>query len=306
MKQQKITVSAPGKLMLFGEHAVVYGYPCIVTAVDKRLYVEAGLSAKEEDEIIAPQVKESRFVLESIAYFKEKFHINQSVRITTYGDFSHTVGLGSSSAVTVATFKALSVLFNTPLTQKEIFDLSYKVNLDIQGLGSGFDIAAATFGKTLYFVSGGKVIEPLQTDALPLIVGYSGIKADTPFYVRRLAESFKNKKDELNKLFEDITYIVNKAKDNIKEKNFKELGKLMTKNHSILQKLGVSIPKLNDMVEAALSAGSWGAKISGAGGGDCIIALVDKNKRFQVEKAIQKVGGEIISVDTNVEGVRYE
>ena len=66
----KIKVSAPGKLMLLGEHAVVYGYPCIVTAVDKRLYVQAEIINEEEDEIITPQVKESRFALESIAKFK--------------------------------------------------------------------------------------------------------------------------------------------------------------------------------------------------------------------------------------------
>ena len=72
----KIKVSAPGKLLLLGDHAVVYGYPCIVTAVDKRLYVEAEIINDSENKIIAPQVKESRFVLESIATFKEKFKIS--------------------------------------------------------------------------------------------------------------------------------------------------------------------------------------------------------------------------------------
>ena len=69
----KIKVSAPGKLMLLGEHAVVYGYPCIVTAVDKRLYVEAEIIDKKEDEIVTPQVKENRFVLETLAHFREEF-----------------------------------------------------------------------------------------------------------------------------------------------------------------------------------------------------------------------------------------
>ena len=118
----KIRTSAPGKLMLLGEHAVVYDNPCLVTAVDKRLYVEAEIIDSNEDEIVTPQVKESRFVLESIVHFKERFSIKKSVKITTNGDFSHSVGLGSSSAVTVATFKALSALFNLPLSQREIFD----------------------------------------------------------------------------------------------------------------------------------------------------------------------------------------
>lgn len=302
----KIKVSAPGKLMLLGEHAVVYGYPCLVTAVDKRLYVEVELVNKEEDEIIAPQVKESRFVLESIAFFKKKFKIDRCVKITTKGDFSHSVGLGSSSAVTVATFKALSELFNRQLSLKDVFDFSYQVNLAIQGVGSGFDIAAATFGKTTYFVTGGKTIQPLSMIPLPLVVGYSGIKADTPYHVRKVAEHFKAKNAELQKIFEKINYLVNLAKNAITKKDYTKLGKLMTENHILLQKLGVSMKRLDKMVEAAITAGSWGAKLSGAGGGDCIIALTPPGRRRQVEKAIEVVGGEIISVKNNAEGVRIE
>lgn len=292
--------------MLLGEHAVVYGYPCIVTAVDKRLYVEAEIINTDEDKIIAPQVKESRFVLESIAKFKEKFSIKQSVKITTNGDFSHNVGLGSSSAVTVATFFALSQLFNISLSKREIFDLSYQVTLSIQGVGSGFDIAAATYGGTLYFVTGGKVIEPLRTGQIPLVVGYSGIKADTPFYVRKVAETFKDRKSEMKKIFKQIGNLVDRAKKSLIKKNYLELGKLMTEDHNLLQKLGVSIPQLDKIVKAALDAGAFGAKLSGAGGGDCMIALVPQEKSKLVEDAMQNVGGEVIKVDNNSEGVRLE
>ena len=302
----KVKTSAPGKLMLLGEHAVVYGYPCIVTAVDKRLYVEAEVINKKEDEIVTPQVKESRFVLETLAHFRDKFRVNKHIKITTQGDFSHNVGLGSSSAVTVATFSALSLLFNFPLSKKEIFDLSYKVTLKIQGVGSGFDIAAATFGGTLYFVKGGKTIEPLEIDSLPIVVGYSGIKADTPYYVRKVAEAFKDRQSEMKEIFNKITELVNKAKKSLLEKDYSTLGRLMTEDHKLLQNLGVSIPQLDEMVEAALDAGAYGAKLSGAGGGDCMIALVSEDKRKAVEKAIQKAGGEIINVKNNEEGVRIE
>lgn len=302
----KIKVSAPGKLMLLGEHAVVYGYPCIVTAVDKRLYVDAEIIDKNEDEIVTPQVKESRFVLETLSHFREKFKINKHIKITTNGNFSHNVGLGSSSAVTVATFSALSSLFNFPISKKEIFDLSHKVTLKIQGVGSGFDIAAATFGGTLYFVKAGKTIEPLEIDSLPLVVGYSGIKADTPYYVRKLAEAFKDRKSEMDKIFNNIADLVKTAKKSLVEKDYSIFGKFMTDDHSLLQKLGVSIPKLDSMVEVAIKAGAYGAKLSGAGGGDCMIALVSEDRREAVEKAIQKLGGEIINVKNNAEGVRIE
>ncbi len=298
-----IHTSAPGKLLLLGDYAVVYGYPCLVTAVNKRLNVAVEIINKEEDEIITPQVKESRFVLETIAYIKEKFSIKQNVRITTQGDFSHQVGLGSSSAVTVATAEALNRLFSLKLSKKEIFEISYTVNLLIQGVGSGFDIAAATYGGTIEYVKGGTTLNKLKLHSLPLVVGYSGIKADTPYYIRKVAEAFKNKKEELSTLFEEIQSYVLLAKEGLESGDLASVGVAMTKNHSVLQRLGVSIPKLDEMVNASIQSGAWGAKLSGAGGGDCMIALVDPKKRLDVESAIQKVGGEVIHVELQARGV---
>ncbi|MCX6730752.1 MAG: mevalonate kinase [Candidatus Roizmanbacteria bacterium] len=298
-----IQTSAPGKLLLLGDYAVVYNNPCLVTAVDKRLYVEAEIIENDEDEIITPQVKESRFVLETIAHFKEKFSIRESVRIKTQGDFSHQVGLGSSSAVTVATLEALNQLFNKNLNKKQVFDMCYSVTLSIQGVGSGFDIAAAVYGGTQYYVTGGTTIEAIKLDKLPLVVGYSGIKADTPFYIRKVAEAFKYKKDELKNIFTSVTELVEEARIGLETSDFEKTGRCMTKNHQLLQKLGVSIPKLDEMVIAANNAGAWGAKLSGAGGGDCMIALVAEEKRDDVTRAIEKVGGEIIHVGLNAKGV---
>lgn len=302
----RIKVSAPGKLMLMGEHSVVYGYPCLVTAVDKRLYVEAEITDKREDQIITPQVKESRFVLETLAHFREKFNLHKRIKIITKGDFSHNVGLGSSSAVTVATFKALSEIFSKPLSLHQIFDLSHEVNLKIQGVGSGFDLAAAAFGGTLYFSKVGKEIEPLNIENLSLVVGYSGIKADTPFYVRKVAEAFKDRKNEMENIFKEIENFVNKAKLYLKNKDYFLLGDAMNRNHKLLQNLGVSIAQLDKMIGISVKNGAYGAKLSGAGGGDCMIALAPNEKISKIEKAIESVGGEIIRVKNNAEGVRIE
>lgn len=299
-----IKTSAPGKLLLLGDYAVVYGHPCIVTAVDKRLNVEARIIDAREDSIQTPQVKESRFVLEAIAYVKEQFHITDAIEIKTRGDFSHQVGLGSSSAVTVATVEALNQLFNLHLTKKDIFNISYKVNLLIQGVGSGFDIAAATYGKTIRYVKGGVELEELSIPSLPLVVGYSGIKADTPYYIRKVESAFKQRQEELNGLFESTHVLVDRATKAFKTNDFQTVGHCMDEGHTILQQLGVSIPKLDSMVNAARNAGAWGAKLSGAGGGDCMIALTPPDKRQKVIEAIQRVGGEIISVGLQSDGVK--
>lgn len=298
-----IKTSAPGKLLLLGDYAVVYGHPCIVTAVDKRLYVEAKIIEAQEDVINTPQVKESRFVLETIAYMKEQFNLSASIQINTKGDFSHQVGLGSSSAVTVATVEAINQLFKLHLTKKDIFTISYKVNLLIQGVGSGFDIAAATYGKTIRYVKGGEELSELSLQSLPLIVGYSGIKADTPYYIRKVAEAFKQRQSELNELFASMHSLVDEATIALQKSDFQTVGNCFNSGHTILQKLGVSIPKLDSMVKAALNAGAWGAKLSGAGGGDCMIALVPPDKTQKVTDAIKRVGGEIITVGLQANGV---
>jgi len=302
----KIRVWAPGKLMFLGEHAVVYGYPCLVTAVSSKIKVEVQNILSSEIKIDAPQVKDVGFVKESIRAFKKKFKFKDGLLIKTYSEFSSQYGFGSSSAVTVATLYGLSRLFNLNLTKKQIFNLGLKVTLQIQKVGSGFDIAAATFGGTLYFIKGGKKIEKLKINALPLVVGYSGIKASTPKIVQQIKKRLKKERKKIYKIFDSIGKIVEEGKKSLLEKNYENLGKLMNENHKLLKKLGVSTEKLDKMCKAAIETGAYGAKLSGAGGGDCMIALVSEEKKSEVEKAIQKVGGKILKVKTNVEGVYHE
>lgn len=305
----KVIASAPGKLMIFGEHAVVYQRPCLVTAVSSRIEVEieeinSGFS------INAPQVKDVRFIEETIKVFKERYKISSAkgLLIKTKSDFSSLYGFGSSSAVTVATITALSKIYDLNLTKEEIFKLGYQINLNVQKVGSGFDIAAAIFGGIVYFVTGGQVIEPIKTKKIPLVVGYSGVKADTPKIVQELKKKIDNKffKKRADEIFDEIKNLTQSAKEKLIKADWLSLGLLMNKNQSLLTELGVSTKKLDYMCQAAIKAGAWGAKLSGAGGGDCMIALVSDEKRKLVEEAITQVGGQIINVSAQAEGVRVK
>lgn len=287
----KVKASAPGKLMLFGEHAVVYNYPCIVTTVSSEVYVEAEESLGPL-KIVAPQVKDNRFVEKTVKLFCEKYNVDGRLLIQTTSDFSSQYGFGSSSGVTVATILALSKFYKINISKNEVFDLGYKVTRAIQGVGSGFDIAAATFGGTLYFVTGGKVIEPLLVKEIPLVIGYSGTKASTTKLVKNLKPNFE--------IFDEIKKIVEQAKVLLEKNDWKETGKLMNQNHKLLQELGISTEKLDKMCSAANESGAFGAKLSGAGGGDCMIALTPDSKRKDVESAIIKAGGEILKVKNNI------
>lgn len=319
-----VKTSAPGKLMLFGEHAVIYHRPCIVTAVGQRMIVKIKPAREEKLLLDAPGVgikgyskkikdlaygevpKGARFIETGIRNFFQKYKVKQGIEVKTKAGFSSEVGFGSSAAVTVAVLAGLAKLFKIRLLRKQLFDLTYKTVLDVQGVGSGFDLAASIWGGTLYFVTGGKKIVPLKTKKLPLVVGYTGIKADTPTMVKKVANLRKNNKKLVDSIFEQISFLTNKAKTALLAGDFKKVGELMNLNQGLLDALGVNTKELANLIFAAREAGAWGAKLSGAGGGDCMIAFCSKENRRKVEKAITSVGGKVLKIKPNAEGARVE
>ena len=321
---KRVTVSAPGKLMLFGEHAVVYGRPCIVTAVNQRMKATVELTDEPIFQLNAPDVqvesykkpmsnlgqgdipKGAKFVEIAVKNYLSFLLVKPGVKITTSSEFSSQFGFGSSSASTVCVIKALSDITKVNLDNKAIFDLAYKTILDIQGKGSGFDVAAAVYGGTLYFVTGGKVIKPLKINNLPLIVGYSGIKFDTVRLIDEVAKKAKKYPSVVDNIYNQIGKLVDFARKAILKNDFATLGELMNFNEGYLSSLGVEGKKLSDMIYAAIDAGAYGAKLSGAGIGDCMIALAPKNKVQAVKNGITSAGGQVIDIKTNVEGVRIE
>lgn len=294
--------------MLMGEHAVVHGQPCIVTAVDQRLEVRVEKISERRTIIHAPQAKDTRFIDTTVAKFFStigKQFANTGISITVQSQFLSTVGFGSSSAVTVATFKSLAVLFNISLSDKQLFNLCYEIVTHVQGVGSGFDIAAAIFGGTILFRKGGETIEPI-VQSVPIVVGYSGIKADTVNLVKRVSELYKTYPKKVTRIFEGIGKLVLQGQEAIVKEDWVRLGTLMNFNHEYLRDLGVSTEKLESLILAAKEAGALGAKLSGAGGGDCMIALVSDERRQAVENAIGQAGGEVMKVTTHAHGVRLE
>lgn len=306
-----LTVSAPGKLMLMGEHAVVYGHPCIVTAVSERLQVMMEKTTDGKITIDAPQVHDTRFLKQAIFEGNTAWNITQrGLLVKTQCNFSNCYGFGSSSAVTVATLFALTQLRNKKVTKKEVFDVAYKTVLKIQGVGSGFDVAAATFGKTLLYTKGGGILEELpwnlNDNGVSLVIGYSGVKADTPTIVKEIAKKREEQTERVDKLFSAIAKLVSQAKEAGNKGDWESVGKFMNFNQEYLRDLGVSTEKLESMIAAAKKAGAYGAKLSGAGRGDCIIALVSKDRRENVQNAIVQSGGTIVATQTNAEGVRVD
>ncbi len=336
---KKITISAPGKLMLLGEHAVVYNRPCLVTAVDQRMKATVEVTDDSIFSLEAPDVnvtgyskpmkelgkgempKGAQFVENAVRNFSEKYHLTGGLKVTTHSEFSSQFGFGSSSASTVCVVKALREMYSSNEVRsnikvdsrlrgndekKELFDIAYKTVLDVQGKGSGFDVAAGIYGGCLYFVTGGKVIEPISVDSLPLIVGYTGIKADTITLVNQISVKKKQYPEKMEKLFNAIVQLVEQAKVALQTNDYERLGKLMDFNQEYLRDLGVSSERLENLIDASKKSGAYGAKLSGAGVGDCMIALAPPDKTQAVKQAISEAGGQVIEIETNVEGVRVE
>jgi mevalonate kinase len=273
-----VRVSAPGKLMLLGEHAVVYGRPCLVTAVESRLHMM--LTALEDDtfSIHAPDVgvdhlcghlasafaggralaHGTRFVESSLAVFRQHFGLDRGVHIETHSGFSSQLGLGSSSAAVACTLFGLARLFQVEIAPRQLFDLGLEAIFRVQRTGSGFDLAAAIFGGTLFYSNAEpRQIVALDAPALPLVVAYTGIKADTATYVRRVSDLLETWPTAMNLVFDTMGQIVSDGRSALQEADLIRLGQLMDMQHGLAHAIGVDTPETAALVFAARKAGAY-------------------------------------------------
>jgi mevalonate kinase len=331
-----IIVSAPAKLMLMGEHSVVFGKACIVTAISQKMQTvvqkidqkililrakDLGLFnyQKKIDELGQKEIpKEARFVEFIVKNILEKYNLksqNFGLKIETESQFSSQFGFGSSSSVTICVAKAISELFNLSLSNQELFEICYQSVLQVQGKGSGFDIASGIWGGTILFKNKGQIIKPLEIPGLDLVVGYSGQKYETVRVLNEVEELRKEFPQIIDKTYEDISELIDQAiaifgtNEELVAKtkqNLKKLGKLMNFNQGYLEILGVGSFELSKIIYAARGAEAFGAKLSGSGKGDCAIALVDNENKKVVENAIKKIGFEVINTKIGAKGVCIE
>lgn len=319
---KKVRVSAPGKLILFGEHSVVYGHHCIVTSVNKRVYLEAELNDQKMiwlnfkkplqfktsikiSDLTKNASRQTEYIEFAINEFFKKYKVKSGINITTYSDFNTQIGLGSSSAITVCTFRALSDLFNLQLTNEELFNLAFQTVIKIKGVGSGADLASAIWGGTIYYKTGEKV-ETLKMSKLPVSVVYTGIKADTPTIIKRVKDEYDNSPKIYKNIFNQIEKITIDARTALHNNSWKKLSKLMNLNQELLKSLGVSGKEIEEILDIIKKNGGLGGKLSGAGVGDCVLYYAEDKFKSKIGNKLSRLGYKVLNLDLSVEGLNYE
>jgi mevalonate kinase len=296
--------TAPAKIILFGEHAVVYGEPAIAVpfntlqaaAVATPAPQGSGLAIVARDLNQTLQVQSLAETLDhALAYAAQITlrHLNAPVPDLTI-DLSSTIplasGFGSGAATAAALIRALSHAVGQPLEGEALNALVYEVERLHHGTPSGIDNTVIVMNAPVYFVRGDAPQPFCVGEPLTFVVANTGVAASTKETVGAVRELVERDPQMYRTLVTQIGQIVREAKTHIEQGYLIGIGHLMALNQNCLRSLTVSSPLLDRLVKAANDAGAIGAKLSGGGRGGNIIALVDSPDAPTVAAALLEAG----------------
>lgn len=276
--------SAPGSLMIMGEHAVLHDKLSLCAAVDQRVSIRLQARCDNNITLTSNAFSPHQTTLDNISIQKPYQFIlgaliahqpfmSQGCDIVIDADFSHTMGLGSSAAVTVAGVAVLRQWLNLPCDLPIIMQTARKIVRQVQGGGSGADVAASTFGAVVAYRQQDEM--PVLLDILPVFTSvYCGYKTLTMDVIRKVTTAFAAAPEKLQQLFNQIDACVLQTLACWQQSDWQQVGLLMQQHFKFQQQLGVSDTALDHIIDKLQQQpGCYGAKISGSGLGDCVIAL---------------------------------
>jgi len=300
-KQVREHVAGHGKVILFGEHAVVYGSHAVAAPIP--LAIEASVQeAKDGVNLIIPKWGVEKKVIKnevhqysvykSLEMILDELELQgRDMTIEVFPHLPRAMGLGGSAALAVAIVRALSEHYKLGLDDKRINEIAFKSEQLVHGSPSGIDNTLATYGKFILFKKGDP---PFMQDIelkeqLPVVIGFSGVASLTASTVGKVKKSWEANKALYQRIFDEINSIALEGVEAIKSMDLVKLGELMNINHGLLNALQVSSWELEELVEISRNSGAYGAKLTGGGGGGAMIALAPENPE-KVSQAIKDSG----------------
>ena len=307
--------SAPGKLILFGEHFVVYGLPAIATAIEARTVAE--VHRAEEFSVLdnrpeTPGYKKEKYDQQSDSIrrmLKVMGLEGKKVRIVLSGDLIAASGVGASGASCTAIAAALNEEFGLGMDRHEINDVAYEGEKGYHGVPSGIDNCCSTYGGFLHFrkdlKTGKSVIRQLHSKPpLSIVVGNTGLISNTTKVVGDVKAKREKDPEKFQKIFDNYSKIAEEATVSVEKGDLVKIGLLMNMNHLLLEEIGVSCDELEELVDLASRNGALGAKLTGTGRGGLMVALVTGETGGKVASAIKKAGFHSEMTKIGAEGVK--
>lgn len=293
--------SGYGKIILFGEHAAVYGSHVVAAPVP--LAIQSKVVGAEDgihlviprwgvEERLGPPEKHSHSIFDSLDLILRDLGLREkSMRIEIFPHIPRAMGLGGSAALAVAIIRALSEHFKLDLDDERINHIAYQSECIVHGTPSGIDNTMATYGKFILFRKGDPPqMTPIDIPKpIPMVIGITGVESLTARMVANVRHAWEKNKPMYDKIFREIDDISLQAVEAIKAYDLEMLGDYMNINQGLLNALQVSSWELEEMIQIARNSGALGAKLTGGGGGGAMIALAPEDPRRVVD-AMQKAG----------------
>ena len=290
-----------GKVILLGEHAVVYGTHAIAAPISLAMQAKVW-DSKNGTHLLIPRwgieekiqrgADHKYSIYKSLDMILKKLNLqDRSIKIEVIPRIPRAMGLGGSAALAVAIIRALDDHFKLNLSDNDINQLAYDSEMLAHGNASGIDNSLATFGKFSLFKRGDppelkqlKIKQPI-----PIVIGLSGVESLTAKMVSKVREAWENNKSLYNRIFNEIDELVLQSVEAVEKHDLIQLGELMNINQGLLNALQVSSRELEDLIEISRRNGAVGAKLTGAGGGGAMVAICPEGAE-KVAFAIQKSG----------------
>ncbi len=308
--------SGYGKVILFGEHFVVHGVPGIVSAIDSTTDAEVkriseGIAINDERKGAKGYTeKKKAHQKESMERLLKTMGIDPrgaALEIWLGGNLPGFSGIGASAASSVAIARALAEEYEMDLSDERTNEIAYEAEKAYAGTPSGIDNTAATYGGLIWFrrnLKGGpNTIEKLGLrEPVEIIIGNTGIVANTKEMVAGVADRKKRNPEKYNPLFRQSEELAFAARRALEEFDLRRVGRLMNENHRLLQEIEVSCEELDYLVNLAREQGALGAKLTGGGGGGCMVALTPGRKlQTMVAATMENEGYEVLSTKIGIQ-----